>query len=68
MSRVLHFFSLFLVVGETWVLVPPLGIELRPTAMKAESPNHWTAMEFPQMFLFLIKGVLPFFLLLFCIH
>ena len=29
------------------ILVPQPGIEPGPTAMKALSPNHWTAREFP---------------------
>ena len=29
-------------------LVPQPGIEPRPWAAKAHSPNHWTAREFPQ--------------------
>ena len=30
------------------ILVPPPGIEPGPSAVKALSPNHWTAREFPQ--------------------
>ena len=30
------------------ILVPLLGIEPAPLAVKAQSPNHWTAREFPQ--------------------
>ena len=29
------------------ILVPRPGIELRPSAVKAQSPNHWTTREFP---------------------
>ena len=29
------------------ILVPRPGIKPRPSAMKAQSPNHWTAREFP---------------------
>ena len=29
------------------ILVPQTRIEPRPTAVKAPSPNHWTAREFP---------------------
>ena len=29
------------------ILVPPPGIEPRPSAVKALSPNHWTAREVP---------------------
>ena len=35
-------------------LAPGLGIEARPLAMKAQSPNHWTAREFPAVYLELI--------------
>ena len=30
------------------ILIPQPGIEHAPLAMKALSPNHWTAREFPQ--------------------
>ena len=29
------------------ILVPGPGIEAAPSAVKARSPNHWTAREFP---------------------
>ena len=29
------------------ILVPQLGIEPTPSAVKAQSPNHWTVREFP---------------------
>ena len=29
------------------ILVPSPGIEPRPSAVKAQSPNHWTARELP---------------------
>ena len=29
------------------ILVPPLEIEPRPTAVKVPSSNHWTTREFP---------------------
>ena len=29
------------------ILVPQLGIELRPSAVKVQSPNHWTTRELP---------------------
>ena len=29
------------------ILVPRLGIETGPTAVKALSPNPWTARQFP---------------------
>ena len=31
------------------ILVPQLGIEARPLAVKALSPNHWTTTEFPHL-------------------
>ena len=31
------------------ILVPQTGIEVKPSAMKAWSPNHWTAREFPSI-------------------
>ena len=30
------------------ILVPQPGTELGPTAVKAQSPNHWIAREFPR--------------------
>ena len=32
------------------ILVPPPGIEPAPSAVKAWSPNHWTAREFNSIF------------------
>ena len=29
------------------ILVSPPGIEPGPSAVRAQSPNHWTAREFP---------------------
>ena len=29
------------------ILFPPSGTEPRPLAVRAQSPNHWTAREFP---------------------
>ena len=34
------------------ILIPQSGLEPRATAVKAQSPNHWTAREFPQTNLF----------------
>ena len=31
------------------ILVPRSGIEPKPSAVKAQSPNHWTAREFPRL-------------------
>ena len=30
------------------ILVPPPGIELEPSAVKAQSPDHWTAKKSPR--------------------
>ena len=29
------------------ILIPQSGIEAQPSAVKAQSPNHWTTREFP---------------------
>ena len=39
------------------ILVPQPGIEPAPLVVKAQSPNHWTAREFP------VLGLLFFFFL-----
>ena len=39
------------------ILVPWPGIEPGPSAVKAPSPNHWTAREFPNNILFLKKSL-----------
>ena len=35
-----------------WTLVPGPGIELSLLTVKAQSPNHWTAREFPPLSFF----------------
>ena len=35
-----------------WNLVPRPGIEPKPPALEARSLNHWTAREFPDVWLF----------------
>ena len=44
-------FALFLSFWPHWtacgMLVPWLGIKPAPSAVRAQSPNHWTAREFP---------------------
>ena len=35
------------------ILVPRRGIQPAPSAVKAPSPNHWTAREFPHSTLFI---------------
>ena len=37
--------------GACGVLVPQPGVEPAPSAVRAWSPNHWTAREFPQTFI-----------------
>ena len=32
------------------ILVQPPGIEPGPSAVRAQSPKHWTAREFPRSF------------------
>ena len=48
------FFVVVVVFGFFWpcrvacgILVPRPGIELGPSAVKTQSPNHWTSREFP---------------------
>ena len=42
------FFFFFLAVPAACaILVPPPGIELAPSAVRAQGPNHWTAREIP---------------------
>ena len=33
------------------IFVPQPGVKPRPSAVKAQSPNHWTTREFPSFFL-----------------
>ena len=37
------------------ILVPPPGIEPRPIAVKAWTPNLWIIMEFPWLFFFFLE-------------
>ena len=34
------------------IFVPPPGIELGPSAVETQSPNHWPAREFPECYTF----------------
>ena len=43
----LNFFFFGCTVWLAGILVPPPGIEPGATAVKAPSPNHWIAREFP---------------------
>ena len=46
------------------ILVPQPGIETAPSAVKALSPNHWTAREFlPYKFWMIIKPMADTFFL-----
>ena len=47
------------------ILVPRPGIEPGHLAVKAQSPNHWTAREFPVFLIVDLKGKLICFLNLF---
>ena len=38
------------------ILVPRPGIEPGPSSMRVQSPNHWTAREFPERHAFLTAG------------
>ena len=40
-------FFLFFGFPACWILVPWPGIEPAYSAVKAQSPNHWTTREFP---------------------
>ena len=39
------------------ILVPQPGIEPGPSTVRAWSPNHWTAREFPDIFYFFINDL-----------
>ena len=40
------------------VSVPRPGIELAPSAVKARSPNHWTARKFPAAIFLSINSII----------
>ena len=44
----LFYFILFGHATACWILVPWPGSEPMPPAVEAQSPNHWTAREFPE--------------------
>ena len=44
---ILFYFLIWLHHAACGILVPQPGIEPMPSAVKAQSPNHWTAREFP---------------------
>ena len=43
-------FFFWLLSAACGILVPQSGIEPAPLAVKAQSPNHWTAREFRKNF------------------
>ena len=45
----LSFFFFWTMPSSLWDLSSPLGIETEPLAVKVQSPNHWTAREFPEV-------------------
>ena len=47
-SKTMVFFFFFFWPRCCGILVPQLGIEPRPSAVRVQSPNHWTAREFPK--------------------
>ena len=42
-------FFVFFGCGACGILVPQPGIKPGPSAVKAQSPNHWTTREFPKI-------------------
>ena len=48
----LPFFFFWLSCAACGILVPHLGVKPGPPAVKAPSPNHWTAREFPAVVIF----------------
>ena len=66
MAALYFIVSLYHILSFTWphhaacrTLVPRPGIELGPTAVKALSPNHWTAREFPRLYHILFNEFPP---------
>ena len=49
LSQNLFFFFFWLHRMACGILVPRTGIEPAPLAVRAQSPNHWTAREFPYL-------------------
>ena len=45
------FFLFLAALRGLWILVPGPGSEPVPSAVKVQSPNHWTSREFPSQFL-----------------
>ena len=41
-----YFFTFCLHCAACGILVPPPGIEPGPSAVRTQSPNHWTTREF----------------------
>ena len=54
-------FGVFLVtLCSLWNLVPSLGIEPRPSAVRTQSLSHWTSREIPKV-LVLLSSILSIF-------
>ena len=51
-SLLVFFFSFWLYCVACQILVLPPGIKPGPPAVEAQSPNHWTAREFPPLLFF----------------
>ena len=51
------FFSFWLCCAACGILAPRPGIEPRTPAVEVQSPNHWTAREFPQLWLLVCAKV-----------
>ena len=45
------------------ISVPQPGIKPGPSAVRARSPNHWTAREFPYILKLLRKWILKFLII-----
>ena len=45
----INFFFFLAMLYAFRILVPQSGMEPRPPAVEAPSPNHWTAKEFPHI-------------------
>ena len=48
----LLFFFFGCALATCGILIPRPEIEPRPSAVRVQSPNHWTAKEFPNLYLF----------------
>ena len=55
-SFLLFLFLIWLCHDSYKILAPRPGIEPTPSAVKVQSPNHWTAREVPKVFLLFLKS------------